>query len=54
MKNVENNDGFGVAITEARWQFGASGVRELQPFEAWKPLPSNGTEDVTVDNNVCA
>jgi hypothetical protein len=48
------NEGFAVATTEAREQFGDSELRERPPFEAWKPLPSNGVEDVTVDNHVCA
>jgi hypothetical protein len=39
-------------VAEARGQFGNL-ERERQHFQVWKPFPSNGREDVTVDTGVC-
>jgi hypothetical protein len=30
-----------------------SGEGKRRPLEAWKPLPSNGSEHLTVDTTVC-
>jgi hypothetical protein len=35
-------------VSEARGQFGNPGEGERPPLSTWKPLPSNGIEDVTV------
>jgi hypothetical protein len=44
---------FRVAVTEANGQFGNPEEEERPPLEAWKPLPSSGSEDVSVDNFLC-
>jgi hypothetical protein len=31
----------------------SSGTQSLGNVRRWKPLPSKGSEDVTVDNSVC-
>jgi hypothetical protein len=41
-----------IAVAVARGQFGNPEERERPPLEAWKPLSSNGSENVTVDTSV--
>jgi hypothetical protein len=40
-------------VAEAQEQFGKPEEGERLPLEAWKPLPINDSEDVTLDNSVC-
>jgi hypothetical protein len=35
------------------WDWGQFGNQEEGNVRLWKPLPGNGSEDVTVDTSVC-
>jgi hypothetical protein len=37
----------------ARGRFGNPGDRKRLPLEAWKPLPRNGSEVLTLDISLC-
>jgi hypothetical protein len=42
-----------VAVAKARRKFGKAEETERSSLEAWKLLPSNGSEDVTVGTSLC-
>jgi hypothetical protein len=43
----------GVPAAEAQGQFWKAQEGDRPTLESWKPLPSNGSEDMTVDTIVC-
>jgi hypothetical protein len=51
--SVYSSEAVGVAVSEARGQCGNPEEGERSLLETLKPLPSNGSEDVTRDTSLC-